>query len=70
MSIAWIRNNYGVPAKRGGRVEYAGRGTPMLGTIVGTNGPHLRIVLDGEKHVMPYHPTWKIRYLDDPKVQP
>lgn len=66
--MQWIRAYYDVPAKRGGRVEY----TPCegstdkpgkFGTITGTNGPHLLVRLDGEKHARPYHPTWQLDYL-------
>jgi hypothetical protein len=64
MSIDQIRKQYGVPAKRGGRVEYTGGKSSNLGTITGTSGPHLLILLDGSKHSMPFHPTWEVRYLD------
>lgn len=65
MSLDYIRRMYGVSAKRGGRVEYTGEGRPELGTICGARGVHLSIRLDGVKHTMPFHPTWKLRYLDD-----
>lgn len=64
MSIEWIRKNYSVPAKVGGRIEYSGETPPQLGTICGASGGHLSIRLDGVKHSMPFHPTWKLRYLD------
>ena len=65
MSMEWVRKNYGVPAKRGGRVEYNGsRSGPRLGTIIASVGPHLRIRLDGDKDALIYHPTWELRYLD------
>jgi hypothetical protein len=68
-SFDWIRSHYGVPAKRGGRVEYTpcegSKDLPgKIGTITGTSGPHLLIRLDGEKHSRPYHPTWQLRYFD------
>lgn len=63
MSIAWVRKTYGVPAKRGGRVEYTGCGKAEQGTIASASGGHLMIRLDGVKHTMPFHPTWKLRYL-------
>ncbi len=67
MSMDWIRNHYGVPAKRGGRVEYTpcegSTDAPARGTITGTSGPHLRVRLDGEKRSGRYHPTWQLRYL-------
>lgn len=66
MSLEWIRKRYGVPAKRGGRIEYTGEGKPELGTICGASGGHLSIRLDGVKHTMPFHPTWKLRYLEAP----
>lgn len=69
MSMEWIRRNYRVPAKRGGRVEYTGGDTPKHGTIV--SGSHrLRIRLDGEERTGLYHPTWKLRYLDSRQVSP
>lgn len=63
MSLDWIRKYYGVPAKRGGRVEYTGGGKPKFGTICGVSGSHLSIRLDSAKHPMPFHPTWELRYL-------
>ena len=65
MSIDYIRRQYAVPAKKGGRVEYTGGQKPQLGTIWGADGGHLLITLDGTKHTMPFHPTWKLRYLDE-----
>ena len=62
--MQWIRKHYNVPAKRGGRVEYTGSGKPELGTICGAHGSNLSIRLDSIKHPMPFHPTWKLRYLD------
>ncbi len=70
MTIAWIRRTYGVPARVGGRVEYTGEGPdkPELGTITSASGGHLRIRLDGQKHSLPFHPTWRLRYL--PRTAP
>lgn len=64
MSFDYIRKYYGVPAKRGGRVEYTGSNKSELGTITSANGSHLNIRLDRFKHAMPFHPTCEIRYLD------
>lgn len=58
MSAEYVRSYYGVPAKRGMRVIAAGK----PGTIVGFDGPHLRIRLDGEKYAGNWHPTWRIEY--------
>lgn len=65
MSIEYIRRNYGVPAKVGGRVKYTGGRHPMPGTITGTSGAHLMIRLDGQQHSMPYHPDWQLEYLNE-----
>lgn len=64
MSFDYIRKYYSVPARRGCRVEYTGDSKVELGTIVSASGGHLNIRLDGVKHAMPFHPTWKLRYLD------
>ena len=69
MSMAHIRQTYGVPAKRGMRIEYSGNldksGKPRLGTIAGSAGERLRIRMDGEPRTGIYHPTWKIKYLNE-----
>jgi hypothetical protein len=64
MSLEYIRDYYKVPAKRGARVRYTGNGKTQLGEITGSNGPHLLIRMIGEKTAQPYHPTWKIEYID------
>lgn len=60
----YIRQRYGVPAKRGGRVRYTGGRRPRFGTITSASGGHLMIRLDGSKFSEPYHPTWELEYLD------
>jgi len=63
--MEWVRRNYGVPAKRGGRVGYTGDGVPKLGTIVSaTTSGHLKVELDNQHRSIKLHPTWKLRYLD------
>lgn len=64
MTLAYVRKAYGVPAKRGGRVLYTGCGREEFGTIIGASGGHLKIRLDGVRHGMPFHPTWKLEYLN------
>ena len=66
MSMEWIRKRYGVPAKRGGRVEYTGGKTPEFGTILAAREGRLRIRLDAMEytHPLPFHPTYELRYLD------
>ena len=68
MSMDYIRKTYGVPAKRGGRVEYDGGSIgspPLLGTITSaTTSGHIRVRFDGERRTAKLHPTWAMRYLD------
>jgi len=63
MSMAYIRKTYNVPAKRGARVEYTGRGVVEPGTIIGARDTRLRIRLDGHRNNGIFHPTWELRYL-------
>lgn len=60
MSLEYIRNYYGVQAKKGGRVKAYGK----PGTIIGARNAHLLIKLDGERHSNSYHPTDGIEYLE------
>lgn len=53
MSLKYISEHYGVPAKRNEPVEYEGR----KGVVTGASGPHVLVKLDGDKHALPYHPT-------------
>lgn len=68
MSIQWIRDHYGVPAKVRGRVEYTpcegSADKAYFGTITGTRGPHVLVRLDHAVVSRPFHPTWQLRYLD------
>lgn len=61
----YIRQTYGVPAKRGGRVKYTGSvgGHVQFGTIKSASGGYLVILLDGAKRSGNFHPTWKLEYL-------
>lgn len=49
----YIKDYYGVPAKRGAKIEYNGK----PGTVTGTHGPHVKVRLEGQKHSNCYHPT-------------
>lgn len=60
MSAESIRRYYGVPAKRGMRVVADGKPGQIVGFA--STSMHLRIRLDGEKHVGNWHPTWRIEY--------
>ncbi|MFY9349102.1 MAG: hypothetical protein WBL20_08075 [Sphingobium sp.] len=64
MSLDYLRATYNVPAQRGARVAYTGNGKRQLGEITGAQGAHLLIRLIGEKVAQPYHPTWKLEYMD------
>lgn len=66
MSMDYVRSYYRKPAKRGGRVEYTGGKEPRLGTIVSARGGRINVRLDGDAFALPHHPTWEMRYLDDP----
>ncbi|GLY32011.1 hypothetical protein [Kineosporia sp. NBRC 101731] len=48
----WIRNNYGVDAFHGGEVAFDGRN----GSLVGTFGSHLLVLLDGDEKPVQVHP--------------
>lgn len=65
MSLEYIRLSYGVPAKRGARVEFTGNleKPHMRGTLVGARGQYVRVKMDGEKRFWTLHPTWELRYL-------
>lgn len=66
MSLEYIRKTYGVPAKRGVRIEYGGGSDgPRFGTITGASGMHLMVKMDDRKDTAPFHPTWNIRYLTE-----
>jgi hypothetical protein len=64
MSLKYIRDHYGVPAKRNGRVRYSGSEKyPAVGTIVGAKQQYLRVKFDGVPRPLILHPTWKLEYL-------
>jgi len=73
MSMREIRKTYGVPAKRGGRIEFSSVSDRFLrrGTITSARGAHLRVRWDGDKRTWPapLHPTWRVRYLDQARQQ-
>ncbi|QWF85740.1 hypothetical protein [Amycolatopsis sp. CA-230715] len=58
MSLADIRETYGVPADLGVRIVVAGRPA----TIVGSDGPRLRVRQYGESFTRIVHPTWRVEY--------
>lgn len=60
MSMDYIRQHYGVPAKRGGRVKFDGQ----WATIVASDQQYLKVRLDGETRAIRIHPTWHVEYTD------
>jgi hypothetical protein len=65
VSMEWIRRNYGVPAKRGGRVRFFGD----EGTIASATH-YLRVRMDDGRRVL-LHPTWRVEYLSSlPEPEP
>lgn len=66
--FAAIRECYGVPAEKGGRVRYSGAVDKIAkdGTIVAARGLHLVVRLDGDAFDKTLNPVWEIEYL--PKV--
>jgi hypothetical protein len=69
MTMKRIRELYGVPAKRGGRVRF--EWTRREGTITGStsSGLYLRVRFDGERKSEIIHPTWDLEYLDARRVE-
>ena len=68
MGMDYIRKTYGLTCKRGQRVRYSPPGkAARLGTIIGSQGPYLRIKLDplpgSVSKTASFHPTWYIDYI-------
>ncbi len=53
-SLDYVRETYGVPARRGLRVTTE---TGEQGVITSGAGAHVRVRLDGQKHSAPWHPN-------------
>jgi hypothetical protein len=58
--LGYVRDDYGVPARRGMRVIAKGLGG---GVITSGDGAHIRVRLDGERNSAPHHPL-SLDYLD------
>lgn len=64
MSMAYIRDHYDVPAKRGARIRFQPYRDAYDGVIVGSCGQYLRVRFDGEPlTIQTLHPTWGVTYL-------
>lgn len=70
MSLDYIRDHYGVPAKRGRQIRYTGGGYPAVGDIVGARGQYLRVRFVGDDGIHTLHPTWKVEYLAETEGNP
>lgn len=60
MSLQYIRDYYKVSAWRGGKVVWNaldGVSEPRRGRIVGSSGPHLKILFEFRKYPTVVHPT-------------
>ena len=65
MSLKYIRECYGVPAYKGQKIIYTGRGSPIEGTIRGGRGGSLRVQFgDDPSKVWLQHPTWNVEYVE------
>jgi hypothetical protein len=70
VTMDYIRQRYGVPAKRGARIRFAdpnfsyGR-CPQEGTIVAAPHGYIHVRFDGSRSIVWLHPTWCVEYLDD-----
>jgi hypothetical protein len=62
-----IRQAYGVPAKKGGRVSLLENDGKQwaTGTITGSRDGKIRIRLDGSNFSQNYHPTYCLEYLPE-----
>lgn len=70
MSMAYIRQYYGVPAKRGARVRFTWPtwvrrhgAEGSVGTIVAAKNQYLRVRFDADPtRIFTLHPTWEVEY--------
>ena len=62
--MRYIRDRYGVPAKRGAKVCYSDLVGNRFGVITAARMGFIRIRFDGQKDSDgPFHPVWRIKYL-------
>lgn len=59
MSLPWVRQQYGVPATRGGIIRFDGQPGRILSA---THHLHVRMTDDGSRAIL--HPTWRVKYLE------
>lgn len=67
--MEYIRRRYGVPAKRGGRIECTAMdGAVLCGTIRSSHQGRIGVRFDNERRISVLHPTWNVRYLSNPQT--
>jgi len=65
MSLKYISESYGVPAKKGQRIIYTGLNYPRPGEIVGSHNASIKVVFDDEpERTYIHHPTWNVEYVE------
>lgn len=67
----YIRSYYGVPAKKGQRIELTHQGKLRRATISGAHNQYIKLKFDGDAKPFPgvFHPTDDVRYLTEADVQ-
>lgn len=75
--MKYIRNYYGVPAKRGARIKFHSDTAKFIqgflyrskqGTIVSAKGNYIRVRFDNSDRIETLHPTWNVEYLRQPLI--
>jgi hypothetical protein len=62
--MKYIRDTYGVPAKRGGELIYTNcDGEKLKGKILSASNCHLKVRVEGYKRDLLLHPTCNVEYL-------
>jgi hypothetical protein len=61
----YVNQYYGISAHKGARVRYSGNGKEQFGTIKKPIHQYLGVLLDGEKTVQKFHPTWKLEIIKE-----
>jgi hypothetical protein len=66
MSMKYIRDTYGCPAKRGMKILFwkCEHSAPRRGIIKASRGQYLRVCFIGNIGMFTMHPTWNIKYID------
>ena len=73
MSMKYIRDYYGVPAKRGAKIVWRDSNNKIHdGVIVGARGQYIRVRIPTYcvGGIVTLHPTSDVRYLPNPSVLP